>query len=50
MHIRIATFAEDHVVIHTGDMQTISLNEKEIKLVIAWMQAWLAEQEQKTTT
>lgn len=47
MHIRIAAFAEDHVVIHTGEMQTISLNEKEIKEVITWLQEWLVEQEKK---
>jgi hypothetical protein len=49
MEMRIAAFAEKHVLVRTGEMQAISLDEKEVRLVIDWLQCWLRERRNDDT-
>jgi hypothetical protein len=50
MSMRVAAFAEKHVVIQTGEFQAISLNEDEVKQVISWLQNWLNEEAKNEMT
>ncbi len=47
MEVRIAVFADRHVVFRTGDLGAIALNENEVKQVIDWLVGWLEEKESK---
>jgi len=49
MEVRVSEFADKdvladrHIVIRTGDLGAIALNENEVKQVIDWLVGWLEE-------